>query len=175
MIKKVALIVGILLLGVLAFAAVKSPDYRVSREVTIQAPAEKIFPYLNNSKLAGQWGPWTEMDPESKMTISGPEAGVGSRTDWTGGKQMGTGSATIVESTPNQRVGIRIVYTDPMDMVQDSEYLIRAENGQNVVTWTVTGKNSFVGRLMCLFADMDKMVGPMFEKGLNKLKALAEK
>jgi hypothetical protein len=174
MIKKVGLIVLAIIVLFLGYVAVQSPDYVISREIAINAPADKIFPYLNNSKLAESWGPWLEVDPESKMTYSGPDAGVGSRASWTGGKQLGTGSATIVESVPNERVGIKIEYTEPMQMTQDSLYLIKAEGNQSVVSWTVRGKNTFMGRLMCMFVNMDKMVGGMFEKGLSKLKSIVE-
>jgi uncharacterized protein YndB with AHSA1/START domain len=175
MIKKIAMGLGALLVVFLGYAALQSPDYTVAREITINAPAEKIFPYLNSSKLAEKWGPWMEVDPEAKMVYSGPDSGVGSRANWDGGKQLGTGSATIVESVPNQRVGIKIEYTKPMTMVQDSVYLIKSTGGKSTVSWVVTGKNSFMGRVMCHFVNMDKMVGGMFEKGLANLKALTEK
>src|SRR5262249_6437308 len=104
----------------------------------------------------------------------GPDEGVGSATSWDSSGQLGTGSATIVESVPNQKVGIRLEYTKPMNMVQDSEYLVKTDGQASVVTWKVTGKNNFVGRLMCAFMDMDKMVGGMFELGLSNLKKLVE-
>jgi hypothetical protein len=38
----------------------------------------------------------------------------------------------------------------------------------------VEGKNGFIGRLMSIFMDMDKMMGVHFDKGLSKLKGLVE-
>lgn len=175
MFKKIALVLAFLIAGVLGYVALQSPDYIVSREITINAPAEKVFPYLNNTKLAEEWGPWLDVDPEAKMTYSGPDEGVGSRSSWTGGKQLGTGSATITESVPNERVLIKLEYTEPMVMTQDSTYSIRPAGDQSIVTWKVEGKNSFIGRFMCLFFNMDKVVGGMFEQGLSKLKTLVEK
>jgi hypothetical protein len=115
-----------------------------------------------------------EVDPGTRMTYSGPEAGVGSKASWIGGEKLGTGSATIVESTPNQRVGTRLEYTAPRPMAQDSEYLLRSEGGQTIVTWRVSGTNTFMGRAFCVFFNMDRMVGGMFEKGLANLKRLVE-
>ena len=43
------------------------------------------------------------------------------------------------------------------------------------MTWRVQGKNTFMERFMCIFVNMDKMVGGMFEKGLLNLKTLVEK
>jgi uncharacterized protein YndB with AHSA1/START domain len=174
MIKKVVIALFILLAILATYAAVKPAEYTISRETTINAPAEAIFPYLNNPKLAEQWAPWMEIDPKATMTTSGPESGVGSVSSWVSETQLGTGSATIVESVPNERVGIKLAYSKPMAMEQDSLYLITSTGGQSVVTWKVSGKNTFMGRFMCLFVDMDKMVGAMFEKGLSNLKKLIE-
>ncbi len=173
--KKIGLAVLAVVTVFLAYVALQPADYEISREITINAPAEKIFPYLNNQKLAEQWGPWLETDPDAKMTYSGPDEGVGAKASWDGGKQLGTGSAMIVESVPNQKVGIRLEYVKPMGMTQDAQYLVTSQGAQSVVTWKVQGRNSFLGRMMCVFINMDKMVGGMFEKGLANLKTLAEK
>lgn len=175
MLKKIGIGAGVVLGLFLAYVAAQPSEYTIVRELAMQATAEKIFPYLNNMKLADQWGPWKEADPETAMQFQGPEAGVGSKTFWEGGKKLGTGSATIVESEPNLKVKILLEYTKPMPMTQDSWYLIRSEGGHSVVTWKVTGKNNFMGRVMCVFVNMDKMVGGMFEKGLSNLKAIVEK
>lgn len=175
MLLKIGLGFLALLVIFVAYIALQSPDYVVSREVSIQASAEKIFPYLNNPRLAEQWAPWPEVDPKAKMNHTGPEQGLGAVTSWDSDGQLGTGSATIVESIPNQKVVIRLSYTKPMNMEQTAEYLVQASGNQTVVTWRVTGKNSFLGRFMCFFFNMDKMVGGMFEQGLGKLKMTVEK
>jgi hypothetical protein len=36
------------------------------------------------------------------------------------------------------------------------------------------GQNIFIGKVMSIFVDMDKMVGKDFEKGLQNLKAASE-
>jgi hypothetical protein len=38
----------------------------------------------------------------------------------------------------------------------------------------MTGERDFIGKLFGLFMDMDKMVGPDFEKGLKTLKEQVE-
>jgi hypothetical protein len=42
------------------------------------------------------------------------------------------------------------------------------------VTWSLAGRNSFVTKAVCLFMDMDRMVGGDFEKGLAQMKSVAE-
>ena len=44
MIKKILLGLAVLLVGILATALLKSPDFRVERSLVIAAPAEKLFP-----------------------------------------------------------------------------------------------------------------------------------
>ncbi|MEO7162816.1 MAG: SRPBCC family protein [Bdellovibrionia bacterium] len=173
--KKKSGLVGLAIIAAfLGYVAISPAQYIISRQIAINAPVEKIFPYLNNSKLAEQWGPWLEVDPDTKMNYSGPDSGVGSRASWAGGKQLGTGSATIVESIPNQLVRTKLEYVEPMQMIQDSVYSATPSGSQTIVTWKVTGQNNFMGRLMCVFMNMDKMVGDMFEKGLSNLKKLVE-
>jgi hypothetical protein len=46
---------------------------------------------------------------------------------------------------------------------------------QTRVTWRMEGDSPFVGKLIQVFLDMDKMVGSQFETGLADLKALAER
>lgn len=174
MLKKIAFVVLGLIAVLLVYAGFKSPDYEVSREIVIAAPAEKVFPYINNQKLAEKWGPWLEVDPNATMGYSGPDEGVGAKASWDSTGQLGTGSATITESTANQSVVIQLEYTKPFAMVQTSTYSLSPVEGGTKMQWKVVGQNNFMGRLMCLFMDMDKMVGGMFEKGLNNLKMLVE-
>ncbi len=70
---------------------------------------------------------------------------------------------------------MKLEYTKPMSMNQTSDYLISEKEGMSQVTWRVEGKNTYFGRIMCLFFNMDKMVGGMFEKGLSNLKNFSRK
>lgn len=172
--KKIILSLLAIVAVFLVYVALQSPHYEISRQITVQAPVEKVFPYLNSPRLSDQWAPWPELEPETRMVHSGPETGVGARTDWADGKELGTGSATIVESVPNERVAVRLEYVKPMQMVQNSEYLLQSNGAETTVTWKVTGENNFLGRLMCSFMNMDKIVGGLFERGLAKLKTVVE-
>lgn len=175
MLKKILFVLLGFVLLLVGYAAFQPAEYVISRQITINAPIEKIFPYLNNTKLAEQWGPWSEVDPQAKMTVSGPDEGVGAKSSWESTGQLGTGSATIVESVPNQLVRIKLEYVKPMNMTQDSRYILATVDDRSFVTWKVEGRNDFIGRIMCIFVNMDKMVGSMFEKGLLNLKTLVEK
>ncbi len=175
MIKTIGLAFSAILGLLLIYAGFKSPDYLIRRQILILAAPEKIFPYLNNPKLSEQWSPWPEMEPNLQMETTGPAEGVGAKQSWKNGRQLGTGSATITESLPNQRVMIRLEYSEPMVMIQDAEYLIEPQSQGSLVIWQVRGQNNFLFRFVNLFFNSDKMVGGIFEKGLAKLKEVVEK
>lgn len=174
MVRRVLIALFVVLALFLTYIALQPPDYTIVREMKINATPEVIFPFINNSKNADEWMPWKDSDPSVKMTYSGPEEGVGSKSDWDSTGSMGTGSALVTESILNERVKTQLTYTKPVEMSQIAEISLAPEKGGTVVRWSVVGKNNFIGRLFCFFIDMDKFIGGEFEKGLSKLKTMTE-
>lgn len=176
MIKKILLGLGFILLVFVFIAALKPEDYLIKREVMINAKPEAVFPFLVSMKNADTWMPWKEQDPQVTNTYSGPEEGIGAISSWDSPGQMGTGKAEVVGVILNQSVKTKITYTKPMEMRQDSEFILAPNGDSTQMTWTVSGKQPFIARLMCtlMFMNMDKYVGGMFENGLNKLKLIVE-
>ena len=105
------------------------------------------------------------MDPDAKVSYSGPESGVGAESSWEGGK-TGKGSATIVESKPNESVKLRMDWKEPMEGTSTVEYTLVPDGGKTKVTWAMYGDNNYMGKLMSMIMDCDKMCGPQFEQGL---------
>ncbi len=174
MLVKILALVGILILCLVVYAALKEPAMNISRDMVIAATPERLFPYLNNSKKMNDWMPWQDSDPNCKMQYSGPEEGVQSKSFWESTGKMGTGSSTIIESVPNKSVKSQLVYTKPMEMSQFAEISLTPVAGGTQVTWSVDGHNNFLFRLVGIFISVDKMIGGEFEKGLSKLKNQVE-
>ena len=69
-----------LVLAVLLFVGVSyllPGEVSVARSITINAPADKIFPLVNDLEAAQKWSPWARRDPDSRAVIfsrSGKEA-----------------------------------------------------------------------------------------------------
>jgi hypothetical protein len=61
-----------------------------------------------------------------------------------------------------------------MTATSTSEFAFAAKGDQTVVTWTMSGKNGFMGKAISLVMNCDKMVGGDFEKGLAQLDAVAK-
>ncbi len=174
MFKKVLLGLGLLIGGFLIYVAMQPAEFSVTREVAIKAPAEAIFPYINNSRKMNSWNPWSKVDPQAQMEFSGPEEGVFAKTSWDSKGQMGTGSATVMESVENGSVRTKLEYTKPFAMTQDAIISLIPSGDSTIVRWSVGGKNSFIGRVFCTFMNMDKQVGGTFEQGLATLKSMVE-
>ena len=77
---------------------------------------------------------------------------------------------TLVESHPNDLIRIRLDFLRPFKDTNVAEFDFKPAGDQTVVTWSMTGRKNFVSKAVCLFMNMDKMVGGEFEKGLAQMK-----
>jgi hypothetical protein len=114
------------------------------------------------------------MDPNMKKTFDGPESGEGSVYHWTGNDKVGEGTMTIVESKKNDHIKIKLEFLKPFQATNTTTFTFQESEKQTLVTWTMTGKNNFMSKLMQLFTTMDKMVGNDFQNGLEGLKVLTQ-
>lgn len=170
--RLIGLVVGAIIISILALAAVKPAHFQFERSLVINASAEEIFPFLINSETLDKWMPWRESDPSVHMRFEGPAEGVGSKSVWESSGSMGHGSATISEVIPTKSVTTNLEYTKPMSMKQVAKFTLTPVETGTQVTWSVEGDNGFLGRIFCLFKNMDDMVGPQFVLGLEKLAQL---
>jgi uncharacterized protein YndB with AHSA1/START domain len=175
MIKKTLLFLGVILSLILGVAAFQPNEFKVERSLVIPAPAQKIFPLVNDFHFWAEWSPWSKMDPNMKVNFQGPSSGVGAHYAWSGNKDVGEGSMTIRDSQPNSLIQFDLDFKVPMEAHHQTVFTFQTENAGTKVTWIMTGNVNYVGKVLHLFMNMDKMVGESFEKGLNDLKAIAEK
>ena len=74
-----------------------------------------------------------------------------------------------------ERIEIELAFLKPMRNTQQVEFVLTPVGGGTDVTWRMAGQHE--GLVMNLFSKvmpMDKLVGKDFEKGLARLKAVAE-
>lgn len=169
MIKK--LIVGLILVvaGLFIYAAIAPSEFKIERSLEMAATPAQIYPHLANTKLANAWNPFLAADPEAQITYEGVEAGVGAKTSWAS-KKIGEGSATIIETIPNQKVKVRLDFVKPFVGSNIAEYSLLPIDARTKVTWAMTGHLNYFQRLVTIFLNPDKAVGAEFEKGLKSLK-----
>ena len=173
MLKSILLVLFTGIALVLLLAAFRPDSFRVERSLAIQAPPEKIYPHLTDFKAWGRWSPWEKKEPNLKRTFAGAPAGVGSTYAWEG-NEVGHGRMEIAEATPASNVRIKLDFVKPMEAHNIVDFTLRPEGGRTVVRWSMQGQQPYLGKLIGLFMDMDRMVGRDFEAGLEALKALSE-
>ena len=104
-------VAGVLILFVFAVAT-RASAYFVKRTLHVAASAEHVFDVVNDLRqFAGVLvlfgSPWEKQDPNMQKNFAGPAAGVGQSLAWKGSK-AGTGTLTIDESVPFQKVRITL-------------------------------------------------------------------
>jgi uncharacterized protein YndB with AHSA1/START domain len=170
----VILALVVVVAALLAYAATKPDAFRVQRSTRIDAPAERIFPLIANLKSMNTWNPFGDPDPAIKIAYSGPDSGKGAAHTWSGNSKVGEGRIEITDAVPSSRVAMQLDMLKPMKAHNAVEFTLRPNGSGTTVTWAMSGRQPFIGRLMTIFIDCDKMVGSQFEKGLGKLKVIAE-
>ncbi len=161
--------------GLVVYASTQPDDFRVQRTTLVKAPPERIYPLIADLQAWKAWSPWEKKDPKMMRTFSGPQSGVGAAYAWDGDKNVGAGRMEITEATAPARVVLKLEFLKPFEATNAAAFTLSPGPEGTAVNWAMDGKNNILSKVMCLFMDMDKMVGTDFEAGLASLKALAEK
>ncbi|HEV7718207.1 MAG TPA: SRPBCC family protein [Arsenicitalea sp.] len=175
MLETIIIIIALLIAGVLVYAASRPNAFRMERTATINAPAEKIFPFINDFHKWAAWSPWEKLDPALQRSYAGPQNGKGAIYEYEGNNKVGAGRMEITESTPSSRVLTTLDFLRPMRAHNFAEFTLVPQGGATVVTWAMYGRSPYMAKLMTIFVSMDKLVGKQFDEGLANLKAVAEK
>jgi hypothetical protein len=160
--------------GFIAYVSLRPDNFRISRAALVDAPPQAVYPQINDFHNWESWSPWAKLDPNAANAFDGSPLGAGAIFSWSGNKKVGAGKMKIVESSQNERIRIKIAFEKPMKAVNDVQFDLRPVGDQTEVTWTMSGKNDFIGKAFNVFVNCDKMVGGQFEQGLANLKAIVE-
>ncbi len=175
MIKTIAILLVVLIVGVLIFASTKPDTFTVQRSAAIKAPVEKIFAVIDDFHRWPDWSPWEKLDPAIKRTLGGPANGKGATYAWEGNGKAGAGRMEIIESAPASKVGIQLDFIKPFEGHNIAEFTLTPQGDGTQVSWVMRGPTPFVSKLMQVFMSLDRVIGKDFEEGLANLKALTEK
>jgi uncharacterized protein YndB with AHSA1/START domain len=159
----------------LIVVAMRPSDFRITRSATIAAPPAVVFEQINNLQKWNAWSPWARLDPNATNTFDGPAAGVGASMAWAGNHEVGEGHMTITESQPEQRILMDLEFVKPFEARNLTEFAFSPQGeDRTVVTWSMSGRNNFIGKAASLIFNCEKMVGGQFEQGFTNLKAIVE-
>ena len=154
-----AVVVVVLIAVVLGLAASKPDTFRVQRATSIKAPAEKIFPFINDFHGWASWSPWESIDPAMKRTYGGTEKGKGAVYEWEGNNKVGKGRMEITETSPPGKVTIKLDFIKPFEGHNIAEFTMQTKGNATDVTWAMYGPNRFISKVFHVFMNMDNMIG----------------
>jgi hypothetical protein len=147
--------------------------FAVSRSTTVIADPARVHGLINSFREWTAWSPWEDLDPALQRDYTGPDSGVGARYAWSGNRKAGQGSMEITSSTPDE-IGVRLAFLRPFKSTNQVTFsLVPAVDGTEV-TWLMTGEQRGLMGLVGKVVPMDRFIGKDFEKGLSRLKAVAE-
>ena len=166
--------VTFLLSAFVAWGRSRPGVFRVERSLAIQAPPEKIFPYLADFHNWAAWSPWEPRDPAMKKTYSGSPSGEGAVYEWAGNAQVGVGRMEILEADVPSRLLIKLDFLKPFEGHQNAEFTLAPSAGATNVTWAAFGPTTYLTLVMSIFCSMDALLGKDFVTGLQNLKSISE-
>ncbi len=145
----------------------------VERAITTTASPDTVYGIVNGFARFNQWSPWADLDPKTRYSYSGPPTGVGAKMAWASDKaEVGSGSQEILAVEPGRTVQTRLDFDS--NVATSTMRIEPATGGGSRITWSfdTSFEGNFAGRYFGLL--FDRMIGADYDKGLARLKALAE-
>lgn len=149
-------------------------QFSVSRTIGIAAPPTAVWPHIASLREWERWSPWERLDAGVKRDYSGPEQGVGARSQWRGNRRAGRGEIEIVEAEPPHELVAVVRHRRPRRTTSTTTLTLTARDGVTEVDWAMTGEMNLATRIIGRCRPLDGRVGPDFERGLQNLKRLVE-
>lgn len=163
------------IIAIILIAASRKPGtVHYERSIVINTTTDRIQPHITDFRKWGPWSPWEKKDPAMTRDFSGASSGIGARYGWKGNNKVGEGGMEIRHVSP-EKVTIDMRFIKPWKAECLAEFHFTPQAGGTQVRWTMDGPQIFLGKVMSLFMNMDRMIGRDFEAGLVSLKAVAEK
>ncbi len=164
----------LLLLFIIGFAiyiAVQPSEFEVTRSRTVEAPAAVLYNNVIDYKNWESWSPWVEKEPDLKISYPEQTKGVGGSYSWEG--KDGLGNMKTVASQSNTAIDQKLQFGDYHPSTIKWMFEPTEDNKTNV-TWKMKGeKTPFMFKAFAAVSGgFDGMIGPDFERGLEKLDSL---
>lgn len=169
--KYLVFLVLTVIIALAVYVAVQPSSYDINRTRTINAPASVVYNQVIDYKTWPNWGSWFEKEPDMEITYGEQTEGVDASYTWVG--KDGPGSMKTLEATPNKSITQELQFGDyePSTVYWNFEPV---EEGTKV-TWGMKSDNiPFMFKAFAAFSGgMDGMVGPDYERGLERLDSVS--
>jgi hypothetical protein len=163
----------IALAAVVGYASTRPGSFVLTRRAHIRAPSSRVFPLIADFRQWAHWSPWEKIDPALERRHSGAERGVGAVYEWRGTK-AGQGRMEITDIQTDRQVNLNLDFIKPFKAHNAVVFTLDERDGGTDVTWTMSGRQGLGGKIMSIFMNMERLVGPSFDEGLAAIKHNSE-
>ena len=173
--------IGLALVSIIALlliiALFINGNYSIEREVTIMKPKKEVFDYVKFLKNQNKFSVWAKIDPAMKTEFIGEDATIGFVSAWDSeNPKAGKGEQTIVKIDDGNRIDYEIHFIKPFESTNYAYFDFESPSKiTTTVRWGFHGKMKYPMNLMMLYMNMEKILAPDLQNGLNNLKILLEK
>jgi carbon monoxide dehydrogenase subunit G len=167
-----ALVVAAAVVG-MGLSTIGPATYRVERSTVVNAPQGAVVDQVASPQRWMAWSPREVGMEKVERRYGGPEKGAGASYFWSAGPPLGRGRMTVVLATAD-RVEIERELETPRPSSNDMEFAFAPAGEGTKVTWTVTGENDLLGRLLWRVGGRREKVEREVDAGLDGLKKVAE-
>jgi uncharacterized protein YndB with AHSA1/START domain len=171
----VVALVALIIVVVLVIVSLKPNTIRIERSTVIHASPEKVYALIEDFHEWPKWAPQDREEATMKRTYSGELSGVGAISGWSGAASSGTGRAGITSVEPARRVEVTVDFVKPFVVHNVNTFALEPDDDGTRVTRSMQGTNAFMMKVISVAMNMEKMMGPHFETGLENLKTAVEK
>ncbi|MBT8303210.1 MAG: SRPBCC family protein [Bacteroidia bacterium] len=161
----------ILVIGFAIYIAVQPNEFDVARTRNIQAPAEVVFNNVNDFKNWPAWSAWLEKNPETKLSFPEKTSGVDGYYTWEDEDGIGKMTTTGVNAPTTIEQEMQFGDFPPSKVSWDFN---SGEKGSTDITWRMQGDDlPFIMKFFgAISGGFENMLGPDFERGLEKLDSI---
>jgi hypothetical protein len=174
-------IIGLSIVGIVALVLIVAlfinGKYEVEREVNINKSKQEVYDYVKYLKNQDNFSVWAKADPAMKKEFTGEDATVGCMASWDSeNPDVGKGEQKIIKIAEGERIDYELHFIEPFEST-DFAFLTTTAVNDSVtsVKWGFHGEMKYPMNLMMLFMDMEAMLAPDLQNGLNNLKGILEK
>lgn len=175
--KKIGIVILTLLTVVLIIALFINKDFNVMRATVISKPTSEVFEYIRYLENQDEYSKWFQMDPKMEQEITGAADGkVGAIRKWNSKlEDVGSGEQEITGIDKNKRIDYELRFIEPWEMNATAYFLTEeVADGSTKITWGFNGHTPWPWNFFNLFMDMDAMLGPDLQYGLDHIKKVLE-
>ncbi|MEZ4797545.1 MAG: GyrI-like domain-containing protein [Flavobacteriaceae bacterium] len=169
--KFIIFLLLILIIGACTYVAVQPNNYEVVRTRTIDVNKAIVYDNIIDYKNWEAWSPWVEKDPTTVITLHDNTKGADASFSWE--DKDGIGNMKTLAEFPSDSINQQMQFDNFEPSVVNWKFET-VDNFKTKVTWTMKGeKIPFGFKLYAAFSGgFDNMIGPDFERGLEKLDSI---